>query len=126
MSVKSTIFEKLLMHNICYAVCVSLNSFKLNSIDEYSRDYFLVSSMDDYTVTHKLGFIVNKNIPQYELSGSEVQEFKNLQNRFTKVIHNNDGRVYELKDNSFKAYFNKLKSKTNVSKSSNFIRECWS
>ena len=134
--IKSSIFQSLFEKKICFAVCVSLNSARLKSLDEYSRDYFIISSMDDYAATYKLGFRVSEKsymkLPQYELSSNEILEFKTLQDKFTKVIHNNDGRVYELKGNSLKVHIDNLKPKqslkpkNDVSKSSCYPWLCGS
>ena len=51
------------------------------------------------------GFIRSKdyiNLYERDLSEAEVQLFKKLSNLFIKVKDNIEGRIYELKHNSFK------------------------
>lgn len=41
---------------------------------------------------------------EFDMSTSDVNNFKKNIGMFTKVVNNNDGTIYELKDNSFKDY----------------------
>ena len=51
-----------------------------------------------------------KHILEYDLSSDEISEFKKHIDKFVKVQHNQFGRVYELKNNSFKNLHESLKS----------------
>lgn len=105
-----TIFEQLSENNICFAVVVSQSQFTDKS-DLFDRDYFIIISDKDRKKVRRLDFnqFQNSDVCERNLSEKEIREFKSKINDFQKVIHNEHGRVYELKDNSFKEYFEELK-----------------
>lgn len=105
MTTKKTIFEVLFEKEICFAVSVSVNTFKSESISDSSKDYFLMVQKQD--LKDLKGRVFNQsndyvNVFLHDLSVSEIQEFKQNMDKFVKVIHNKFGRIYELKNNSFK------------------------
>ena len=105
-------FEVLFEKEICFAVNVSLNTFKGKDIDENSRDYFLIVHKQDLKDPKKMGFKRTNdyaNVYERDLSINEITEFKANQEKFVKVLHNQFGRVYELKNNSFKNLHESLK-----------------
>jgi hypothetical protein len=109
---KATIFEVLLKNKVCFAVSVSTSTFKNPMVRDCSKDYFIFALEDDFSRLKKHGFSLNKELSgicERDLSQKEIDEFKTLTDGFTKVLHNKHGRVYELKDNSFKAKYNELK-----------------
>jgi len=109
---EKTIFEVLFEKEICFAVNVSLNTFKGKGIDENSRDYFLIVQKQDLTKLKNMGFKRTNdyaNVYERDLSIDEIIEFKANQDKFVKVQHNQFGRVYELKNNSFKKLHETLK-----------------
>ncbi len=98
-----SIFDKLFDKKICFAVGVGVNTFKGCGIDMYSRDYFILIHQKDLCQFPKKTFTVTsitKQIYERELNISEIEEFKTITDRFNKVIHNQYGRIYELKDSS--------------------------
>ena len=102
---KKTIFEVLFEKEICFAVNVSLNTFNGKEIDENSRDYFLIVHEHDLKELKNMKFKKTDNyanVYERDLSVSEIAEFKTYMDKFVKVQHNQFGRVYELKNNSFK------------------------
>jgi hypothetical protein len=102
---KKTIFEVLFEKEICFAVNVSLNTFKGKGIDENSRDYFIIVQKQDLKDLKGFGFHQTndyQNVFERDLSVNEISEFKTYMDKFVKVQHNQFGRVYELKNNSFK------------------------
>jgi hypothetical protein len=106
---KKTIFELLFEKQICFAVAIFITRMKNISIEENRSDYFVIVSDID---AKKLGVNFHrtsgyKNVYERDLSDSEILEFKKIQDKFIKVLHNNYGRVYELKDNSFKLMLEK-------------------
>ena len=112
---EKTIFEVLFEKEICFAVNVSLNTFKGKSIDENSRDYFLIVLKQDLNELKNMGFNRTNDYPnvfERNLSIIEISEFKNNMDKFVKVQHNQFGRVYELKNNSFKKLHESIKSAT--------------
>ena len=102
------LFEK----EICFAVNVSLNTFKGKCIDENSRDYFLIVQKQDLKELKNMNFKRTNdyaNVYERDLSVSEIAEFKTYMDKFVKVQHNQFGRVYELKNNSFKKLHESIK-----------------
>lgn len=102
---EKTIFEVLFEKEICFAVNVSLNTFKGKGIDENSRDYFLIVQKQDLKELKNMNFKKTNdyaNVYERDLSVCEIAEFKTYMDKFVKVQHNQFGRVYELKNNSFK------------------------
>lgn len=102
---EKTIFEVLFEKEICFAVNVSLITFKGKGIDENSRDYFLIVLKQDVKELKNMVFHRTADYPnvfERDLSVNEIAEFKTYMDKFVKVQHNQFGRVYELKNNSFK------------------------
>lgn len=109
---EKTIFEVLFEKEICFAVNVSLNTFKGKGIDENSRDYFLIVQEQDLSDLKGMGFHRTHEYPnvfERDLSVTEISEFKSNMDKFVKVQHNQFGRVYELKNNSFKKLHESIK-----------------
>jgi hypothetical protein len=114
---KKLIFDKLFEKNICFAVCVAENWWVQGKrfVDELSRDYFIIVAEHDMVNAEgnpKGGFTFNhckSHLLERELTKAEIIEFKGIMDKFIKVKHNKDGRVYELKDESFKDHYKSLK-----------------
>ena len=109
---EKTIFEVLFDKEICFAVNVSLNIFKGKGIDENSRDYFIIVQKQDLKELKNMGFKRTNyyaNVYERDLSAKEITEFKKQMEKFVKVQHNSFGRVYELKNNSFKKLHESIK-----------------
>ena len=130
--------NELIEKKICFAVIVSQSSFKLSHIDFGGKEYFIVISAHDVekarSLTERDRVILNslekdedkqryikqkndsfvesldsKDTFEYELEGSEEELFKSMQEEmFNKISHSEDGRIYELKSNSFVDYFHTL------------------
>ena len=108
---EKTIFEELNEKNICYSVMVNLITSNLKSIEGNKKEFFIIIHRKD---KHKVkGFYstdVYKNIIyESELIPQEVDRFKETLCNFVKVKHDANGRVYELKNNSFKEMYDTLK-----------------
>ena len=100
-----TIFDKLNDKGICYAVGVSISTFKMKSVNNNSQDYFIMIKESDKKEVPS--FEITEDYPGIairDLSEQEVWEFKDRQDEFVKVQHSKDGRVYEIKGNSFKSH----------------------
>lgn len=111
-----SVIETLVNNNINFSVCVALNTFVLKGVKDNSRDYFInilrcdlnkipynnlrsrFKPSEDYTA-----------LLQLELSEHEAHVFKQSQQYFNKIIHTKDGRVFELKNKSFKEDFVQFK-----------------
>ena len=102
------IFVQLLKNEVPFAVIVSVNSFKVSS-DYFSRDYYILIHSKDCEKIKNFTFPVNKDVKgvcDKKLASTEIDSFKKKMELFHKVQHNKYGRVYELKGNPFKDYFN--------------------
>ena len=69
-------------------------------------------NMYSILANHSLKFYKNedyKHILEYDLSTDEISEFKTYMDKFVKVQHNKFGRVYELKNKSFKKLHESIK-----------------
>ena len=108
------IFEKLNEKNICYAISVTLIEFKSIGTGFTCRDYAIIIANTDLTKdqTEKLEFINNSEndyeVLERELTYNEVSLFRAMKNDFLRVQHNEHGRIYELKNNSFKKYYDSI------------------
>lgn len=112
---KKTIFEVLFEKEICFTVNVSVNIFKGKGIDDNSRDYFLIILKKSLEGVYKKELAFHKmkdypNLLERDLSVLEIAEFKTLLDKFVKVQHSKLGRIYELKNNSFKKLYHETKA----------------
>ena len=121
-----TIFEMLLESKICFTVNVSIRTFKIKSVEENSRDYFIIvheSDLNDIIINEEISkhskeinkFIFYRtdeypDVFERDLSDDDIIEFKKHMNKFIKVKHNKFGRIYELKGNSFKEMYESKKT----------------
>ena len=104
--VTQTIFDKINAINLCYSVVKSVQQLKLSSENCHS-EYFILAHKRDEDKLKNLGFIDSENHDTIErtLTDKEVFEFKCSLDVFKVVNSNEDGKVYEMIDNSFKAYY---------------------
>lgn len=105
------IFNELEQENITYAVCVSLIKSTFDS-GISQREYYIIANKKD--VAGRYGFTTGsdagyRNVYERDLSDSERFTFLETMDRYTKVLNNTHGRVYELKGESFKSNYNKNK-----------------
>lgn len=103
------IFDILNEKGICYAVCVSITTFIMESVSGGGRQYFILILAKDKIKGFRFKPSEFKGCCEKELNRSEIKAFKDMQDKFTKIIHNKDGRVYELINNSFKKYYDNNK-----------------
>jgi len=108
--VRKNIFEALFEKRICFAVCISSNSFAGGETQVCSAEYAVIINSCDAALIEKYPFCKAEGYEQIllrKLSDNEIQFFQTNQEKFVKVKHNEYGRVYELKGNSFKAAFDR-------------------
>ena len=104
-----TNLETLLTANYCFAVVISIIRSKVKSLDWQSKEYFMVFSKKVEPQLKKLK-IHTKKCTEYDylcevdMSYEDVNFFKQNQDKFKKVIDNQEGRIYELKSRPFKEY----------------------
>ena len=111
---KKTVFNALLESRVRFAVCVALNSFINREVAAFSKDYFVIINKCDAKRVKELTFYATegyKQVCERNLSADEIGIFKENINKFTKVRHNEHGRVYELKGQSFKAVYDSIRQK---------------
>jgi hypothetical protein len=98
-----SVFDILFDKKICFAVCVSINTFKNLSIGAISRHYFVLIMKIDAQKMKNFTFRQTDypGVYSHDLKNGEVKEFKGLSDKFTKIVHDEYGRVYELKRDSF-------------------------
>jgi len=111
---KKTVFTALFENGVCFAVCVAFNSFINREVAAFSKDYFVIINKCDAKRVKELTFYATegyKQVCERNLSADEIGIFKENINKFTKVWHNEHGRVYELKGRSFKAVYDHIKLK---------------
>lgn len=113
MKEKKTIFEKLDEKNICYSVMVNLITSNLKSLEGNKKEYSLIIHCNDLEKVKSYGFytsdVYKYIIYERDLLLHEVARFKETIENFVKVKHDKHGRVYELKNNSFKSMYEILK-----------------
>lgn len=106
------IFETLNEKGICYAVGVALVEFKSKGAGLCDRDYYIIAATKDKKQLRGLKFYDSQDtsydVIERGLNAEEIRLFKDNKNDFTKVKHDENGRVYELKNNSFKKYYGGL------------------
>jgi len=111
---KKTVFTALFENGVCFAVCVAFNSFINREVAAFSKDYFVIINKCDAKRVKELTFYATegyKQVCERNLSADEIGIFKENINKFTKVWHNEHGRVYELKGRSFKAIYDSIRQK---------------
>ena len=111
---KKTVFSTLSECGVCFAVCVASNSFISREVDAFSKDFFVIINKCDAKRVKELTFYPTeryKQVCERNLSADEIGIFKENINKFTKVRHNEHGRVYELKGQSFKAVYDSIRQK---------------
>lgn len=113
-----SVITTLIQNQINFSVCVALNTFRTKGVKDNSRDYFINILRCDLTKIPynnlKSRFNPSEDytaLLQLELTPREVEIFKESQQYFNKIIHTKDGRVFELKDKSFKEEFKVFKRK---------------
>jgi len=104
--ITQTIFEKINAINLCYSVVKSVQELQFSRSNCYS-EYFILAHKRDEDKLKNLGFIDSESHDTIErtLTDKEIFEFKGLLDNFKVVNSDKDGKVYEIKDNSFKKYY---------------------
>ena len=92
------IFEDLKKRKVKFAVCVAHQTFKSLGSSLHRKDYFIIIKKISDNIYKDLNFISEPGFDAYSrnLSLEEFQEFKTDLNSYEKVIHNKDGRIYEI------------------------------
>lgn len=120
MKEEKTIFQKLEKQNVCFAIGISRIHISLTSDhkdekftpDISSPDYFIIGSIKDKTILKELDFLIRSSlrshpkVMEYDMNNDEIRECKKmmLDETLIKTLHTKDGKIYELKENSFSDY----------------------
>ena len=108
---KKLVFDTLFESCVCFAVCIANNSFINREVAAFSKDYFVIINKRDATRVKEFTFYPTegyKQVCERNLSTDEIEVFRNNKDRFTNVRRNEHGRVYELKERSFKAAYDRI------------------
>jgi len=111
---KKTVFSTLSEFGVCFAVCIANNNFINREVAAFSKDYFIIINKCDEKLVKEFTFYPTegyKQVCERNLSTDEIEVFRNNKDRFTKVWRNEHGRVYELKERSFKAAYDRIRQK---------------
>jgi hypothetical protein len=111
---KKPAFEILFESGICFAVCVASSKFINREVSAFSKDYFVIINKCDEELVKELTFYPTegyKQVCQRSLSEDEIKIFRRNKVKFIKVIHNEYGRIYELKEWSFKVVCDQINQK---------------
>lgn len=109
---KIPVFDILFENEICFAVCVATSKFINQEVAAFAKDYFIIINKCDEERVKELTFYPTdgyKQIYQRSMSEDEIRIFRKNKDKFIKVLSSDDGRVYELKDNSFIATYDRVK-----------------
>ena len=111
---KETIFNALSENDVCFAVCIASSSFINREVAAFSKDYFVIINKCDEKRIKEFTFYPTegyKQVSERNLSTDEIEVFKMNKDKFVKVRGNEHGRVYELKERSFKAAYDNIRQK---------------
>ena len=108
---KIPVLEILLESGICFAICIASSKFINREISSFSKDYFVIINKCDEERVKELTFYQAegyKQICHRSLSEDEIRIFRKNKDKFVKILHNEHGRVYELKQQSFKTAYDRI------------------
>lgn len=100
------VFEKLEKNNIPYSVWCMFNKPKLKSIKHIDYEWFIMTKITDRIKGSRV-CLNSDRFSEYELDKEELRYFKDNIDKYIKVLHTEDGKIFELKTNSFKLYVKK-------------------
>ncbi len=115
------ITKELIQNGVCFTIIQS-NSFLTKAKIMHNQEYEIIALESDCKelqrrFTTNNGFYIPENQKNPEgivsriLKLDEILEFNKLKEEyFTKVLDNANGRVWELKDKSFKKYYKNYKN----------------
>jgi len=114
------LFERIKKENICHFVMICKVSTKLKG-GRHTSQYYLTAHKNDkeklkgccvYNSKHTGGGSTrhDRNLIDKELSSEEIKEFRRIKfEKYDCIVSDEDGQIWELKNNSFKDYYEKLK-----------------
>ena len=103
----TNIFKRIKELDVTHAVVV--NTMDFNDSNKEVKDYFIVAKRKDKRTLQGLGFrfrtVKPTGVIERTLTPCEVTFFKTILHKYDKVEDTEDGRVYELRGDSFKEYY---------------------
>jgi len=111
---KKLVFDTLFESCVCFAVCIANNSFINREVAAFSKDYFVIINKCDAKRVKDFIFYPTegyKQVCERNLSTDEIEVFRNNKDKFVNVRRNEYGRVYELKEQSFKGVYDNIRQK---------------
>lgn len=111
---KIPVFEILFESGICFTVCIASSKFINREISAFSKDYFVIINKCDEERVKELTFYPAEGYKQIclrSLSENEIRIFRKNKDKFVKILHNEHGRVYELKGLQFKEVYDRISQK---------------
>lgn len=113
---KKPVIEILFESGICFAVCVATSKFINREVAAFAKDYFIIINKCDEERVKELTFYPAEGYKQIclrSLSEEEIRIFRKSKDKFIKVLSNDDGRIYELKEQSFRNLYDHIRQKLN-------------
>lgn len=98
--------QKLLEANICFAILKETTTAKVANF--FRNNYFIVILRKDFDKSLKIPFAKSKDFDdvfECDLENEEVQYLKDNLDEFTEIVIPKQGKVFELKNNSFKQHY---------------------
>jgi len=111
LEINGNVFDMLKHIDVCYSIGVSRTVFKSIGSGLNALDYFIITSKEyedsllNFGLTFKDSEDNRYNTIERTLTDDEINIFKSLQDNFVKIIHDKNGRIYELKNKSFKRFY---------------------
>lgn len=105
------VINELLERGVCFAVCVAAIRFVSEEIHRFSKEYSVIINKCDMGLIEEFKFYQTegyKQLCELKLSPDDIVVFRENMKHFVKVLHNADGRVYELCDMPFKPVFDSI------------------
>jgi len=108
MRTKRNVFQTLDKKEVCYAVGVSKVGVIRGEDAFIDREYYIIASREDRPKIKRMRFrgeFPTSRTIERTLTDREVEIFKKDIEKYIKVHHDKNGRVYEVRGNGFKRRF---------------------
>ena len=105
------IFKEIEKKGIYHAVCVGMGTIKGSSSSTHVKDYYIIIHSED-----KINGFYERwgNLLIHTMNRNEIIEFKSRIKDYKKVVHTEDGRVYEFIDKPFRERYRKWENNTSL------------
>jgi hypothetical protein len=104
-----TIFDHLIESKIPFSVGVNDSTMKLETIEDVKKEWFILIFKRDKDRAPVYFHQSNLHLcVEHEMEQNEIYQFMKIRDKFTKFIHCEHGRIYELKTNSLKEKYDEI------------------